>query len=109
MKRRCLLLAVLAILTVVPPASPQAKSLKIALIAKSSTNPVFLSARTGAEAAAKELSQKNNVPIEIVWLTPPSEDGQVQAQRMAQAVNEGASTPPATAFPVGACTMLPPR
>jgi ribose transport system substrate-binding protein len=65
--------------------------LKIAMIAKSSTNPVFLSARTGAEAAAKELSQKHGVPIEIVWLTPPAEDGQVQAQRIAQAVNEGAS------------------
>ena len=65
--------------------------LKIAMIAKSSTNPVFLSARTGAEAAAKELSQKHNVPIEIVWLTPPAEDGQVQAQRLAQAVNEGAT------------------
>jgi ribose transport system substrate-binding protein len=65
--------------------------LKIAMIAKSSTNPVFLSARTGAEAAAKELSQKHNVPVEIVWLTPPSEDGQVQAQRLAQAVNEGAT------------------
>jgi ribose transport system substrate-binding protein len=65
--------------------------LKIAMIAKSSTNPVFLSARTGAEAAAKELSTQHNVPIEIVWLTPPTEDGQVQAQRVAQAVNEGAS------------------
>jgi ribose transport system substrate-binding protein len=65
--------------------------LKIAMIAKSSTNPVFLSARTGAEAAAKELSQKHGIPIEIVWLTPPAEDGQVQAQRIAQAVNEGAS------------------
>jgi ribose transport system substrate-binding protein len=61
------------------------------MIAKSSTNPVFLSARTGAEAAAKELSQKHNVPVEIVWLTPPAEDGQVQAQRLAQAVNEGAT------------------
>jgi ribose transport system substrate-binding protein len=67
------------------------RGLKIAMIAKSSTNPVFLSARTGAEAAAKELSAKHNVPIEIVWLTPPQEDGQVQAQRIAQAVNEGAS------------------
>ncbi|MEO7189586.1 MAG: substrate-binding domain-containing protein [Vicinamibacterales bacterium] len=67
-----------------------ASGLKIAVIAKSSTNPVFLSARTGAEAAAKELSQKHNIPIEIAWLTPPSEDGQVQAQRVAQAVNEGA-------------------
>ena len=65
--------------------------LKIAMIAKSSTNPVFLSARTGAEAAAKELSAKYSIPIEIAWLTPPTEDGQVQAQRVAQAVNEGAN------------------
>jgi ribose transport system substrate-binding protein len=65
--------------------------LKIAVIAKSSTNPVFLSARTGAEAAAKEITTKTGVPIEIAWLTPPTEDGQVQAQRIAQAVNEGAS------------------
>jgi ribose transport system substrate-binding protein len=65
--------------------------LKIAMIAKSSTNPVFLSARTGAEAAAKELTAQYNVPVEIVWMTPPTEDGQVQAQRIAQAVNEGAN------------------
>jgi ribose transport system substrate-binding protein len=77
-----------------PPAgqAPAAKpGLKVALIAKSSTNPVFLSARTGAEAAAKELAAKHNVPVEIAWLTPPTEDGQVQAQRIAQAVNEGAN------------------
>ena len=37
-------------------------ALKIAMIAKSSTNPVFLSARTGAEAAAKELTAKHGVP-----------------------------------------------
>ena len=75
-----------------PAQAPAAgQGIKIAMIAKSSTNPVFLSARTGAEAAAKELSQKHNVPIEIVWLTPPAEDGQVQAQRLAQAVNEGAT------------------
>jgi len=67
------------------------RGLKIAMIAKSSTNPVFLSARTGADVAAKELSQKHGIPIEIAWLTPPAEDGQVQAQRIAQAVNEGAS------------------
>jgi ribose transport system substrate-binding protein len=67
-----------------------ARALKIGMIAKSSTNPVFLSARTGAEAAAKELSARHEIPIEIVWLTPPQEDGQVQAQRIAQAVNEGA-------------------
>jgi ribose transport system substrate-binding protein len=73
------------------PATAKPQGLKIAMIAKSSTNPVFLSARTGAEAAAKEQSQKHGIPIEIVWLTPPAEDGQVQAQRLTQAVNEGAS------------------
>jgi ribose transport system substrate-binding protein len=65
------------------------KTIKIALIAKSSTNPVFLSARTGAETAAKELSAKHGIDIVIDWRTPPTEDGQVQAQRVAQAVNEG--------------------
>lgn len=65
------------------------KSITIALIAKSSTNPVFLSAKTGAEAAAKDLSKKHGIDIKINWLTPPNEDGQVQAQRIAQAVNEG--------------------
>src|SRR4030095_1528066 len=39
---------------------------------------------------AKELTAKHNVPVTIEWLTPPNEDGQVQAQRIAQAVNEGA-------------------
>jgi len=71
------------------PATAKPRAVKIALIAKSSTNPVFLSARTGAEAAARELSLKHGIPIEIAWLTPPAEDGQVQAQRIAQAVNEG--------------------
>lgn len=66
------------------------KNLVIAMIAKSSTNPVFLAARTGAEAAAKELSAKDTMSIEIRWLTPPEEDGQVQAQRIEQAVNDGA-------------------
>jgi ribose transport system substrate-binding protein len=62
----------------------------IAVIAKSSNNPVFLAARTGAEAAAKEISQKNNLDVRVLWLTPPQEDGQVQAQRIQQAVNDGA-------------------
>jgi ribose transport system substrate-binding protein len=62
----------------------------IAMIAKSSTNPVFLAARTGAETAAKELSAKTGKDIRVNWLTPPQEDGQVQAQRIQQAVNDGA-------------------
>src|SRR5690349_7179658 len=70
---------------------PGAKPIRIAMIAKSSTNPVFLSARRGAETAAKDLTGRTGVPIEIMWLTPPQEDGQIQAQRIAQAVNEGAT------------------
>jgi ribose transport system substrate-binding protein len=72
-------------------AASSAKTFRIAMIAKSSTNPVFLSARTGAEAAAAELSKTTGTVITIDWLTPPQEDGAVQAQRIAQAVNDGAN------------------
>jgi len=70
-------------------AAKHANAITIAMIAKSSTNPVFLAARTGAEAAAKELSAKDSIRVEVQWLTPPEEDGQVQAQRIQQAVNSG--------------------
>jgi len=70
-------------------AAPKNK-ITIAMIAKSSNNPVFLAARTGAEAAAKELSAKDSIQVTVNWLTPPEEDGQVQAQRIQQAVNDGA-------------------
>lgn len=67
-------------------------TIRIAVIAKSSNNPVFLAARTGAEAAARELSAQPGGPkVEVMWLTPPQEDGQVQAQRIQQAVNQGAN------------------
>src|SRR5688572_27475580 len=74
-------------------AAPKAAGNKfvIAMIAKSSTNPVFLAARTGAEAAAKEQSAKTGLDVQINWLTPPQEDAQVQAQRIQQAVNDGAN------------------
>lgn len=81
-----------------------AKTFRIAMIAKSSTNPVFLSARTGAEAAAKELSAANGVKVQIDWLTPPNEDGTVQAQRVAQAVNDGANAILLSASDVGKVT-----
>ena len=68
----------------------QDKKIVIAMVAKSSTNPVFLAARTGAEAAARDLSKQHGLDIQIMWLTPPQEDGQVQAQRIQQAVNDGA-------------------
>src|SRR3954464_2667765 len=65
------------------------KTFTIALIGKSSTNPVFLSGRTGAEAAAKELSAQHGIDVRIDWLTPPEEDATLQAQRITQAVNGG--------------------
>ena len=60
------------------------------MIAKSDANPLFQAARAGAEAAARDLSDLNGLQIEIAWLTPAQEDAEVQAQRIAQAVNEGA-------------------
>jgi ribose transport system substrate-binding protein len=67
------------------------KTFTIAMIAKSSTNPVFLSGRAGADSAAKELSKQYGVNVKVDWLTPPSEDATIQAQRIAQAVNSGAN------------------
>ncbi|HTE46063.1 MAG TPA: substrate-binding domain-containing protein [Gemmatimonadaceae bacterium] len=73
-----------------PAAAAKGKDkITIAMIAKSSNNPVFLASRTGAEATAKELSAKYNIQVTVNWLTPPEEDGQVQAQRIQQAVNDG--------------------
>jgi len=75
-----------------PSAAPSTgKTFTIAMIAKSSTNPVFLSGRQGAEDAAKELTAKTGVQVTIDWLTPPEEDATVQAQRIADAVNGGAN------------------
>ncbi|MES1255978.1 MAG: substrate-binding domain-containing protein [Acidobacteriota bacterium] len=72
------------------PAGTAKNTIAIAMIAKSSNNPVFLAARTGAERAAAELSAKDGIQVTVNWLTPPQEDGQVQAQRIQQAVNDGA-------------------
>ncbi len=78
-----------------PTARPAAqgqpgKFYRVAIIAKSAT-PAFFAARTGAQDAAKALSAKLGIDIELDWLTPPREDAQAQAQRIAQAVNEGAN------------------
>jgi ribose transport system substrate-binding protein len=63
----------------------------IAMIAKSSTNPVFLSGRKGAEDAAAEITKATGNTVTVDWLTPPNEDATVQAQRIAEAVNSGAN------------------
>lgn len=72
------------------PEPTKKTTFKVAMIAKSTTNPVFLSAWEGAKAAAKELKEQEGVEVIIDWLTPPTEDGERQAQNIAQAVNDGA-------------------
>ena len=72
-----------------PAPAAASRPLRIAMIAKSASNPSFVAARTGAENRARELSASLGRPITIEWLTPPQEDGAVQAQRIAQAVKEG--------------------
>lgn len=74
-----------------PTASGDKKAeYKITVIGKSNNNPVFPSARVGAEAAAKELGEKYGTKITIDWRTPDSESGEMQAQRISEAANEGA-------------------
>ncbi len=82
---------VMALLGGREPARAQARSVKIALIAKSEANFVFLAARRGAEEKAAALSKQLGVPIEVVWLTPPKEDVAQQAERIRQAVRDRAN------------------
>lgn len=70
--------------------SGSGKTYKITMIAKSSTNPVFLSAQAGAEAAAKELS-KDGTTVTIDWETPANEDAQEQATNIQNAANSGSN------------------
>jgi len=66
------------------------KVVTITMVAKSSANPVFLSARAGAEAAAKDLSDKHRgIEVKIDWRTPKTEDARVQADRIRAAVSDG--------------------
>jgi len=65
-------------------------TLTIAMIGKSQSNPVFLAARNGAEAAARDLSQKHNAHIAVRWITPLEEDAKGQVEGVNVAVREGA-------------------
>jgi ribose transport system substrate-binding protein len=68
------------------------KVITITLVGKSSTNPVFLSARVGAEAAAKDLSDKHKaIEVKIDWRTPKAESAAEQAERIRSAVADGTS------------------
>lgn len=64
-------------------------SLVITMIAKSSANPIFLSAKNGAIAAAEDLSDKYSMlNVVIDWRTPPVEDAHEQVERIRNATME---------------------
>src|SRR6266545_4061112 len=65
-------------------------TLTIAIIGKSSSNPVFPAAEKGAEAAARDLARKHNMHIAVHSLTPSQENAETQAERVREAVNYGA-------------------
>lgn len=69
---------------------PAKRAYVIGLVAKSSTNPVFLAARQGAEDAARDIGKKMGVEIKIDWRTPVAEDGQKQAEFIEQLAAGGA-------------------
>ena len=72
-------------------ARAQARSIRIALVAKSEANFVFLAARRGAEEKAMALSKAHGAPIEVTWLTPTKENAAQQVERVRQAVRDKAN------------------
>jgi len=97
MKRSLALRTVLALLGTVAtsvaaqaPALAQPRTVKIAVIAKSEANFVFLAARRGAQDKAAALSRQHGATIQVSWLTPAREDVAEQAERIRQAVRERA-------------------
>jgi ribose transport system substrate-binding protein len=87
----------LIVLLVFSPAStsaqeePPAESrLRIAFIAKSYANPVFIAAHRGAQDAARQLSSDLGIAVEVLVLTPTGESPEQQAQRINMAVQQGA-------------------
>ncbi len=73
----------------VPPASAKKSEYSFALVAKSQANPVFQSARVGAEDEAAELSKKLGVKINVLWRTPNEDDAQKQVEIIEQLVLQG--------------------
>ena len=66
------------------------KSYTFGMIAKSQGNPFFEAARVGANDAARDLSAKHGIKIQIDWRTPNEEDAQKQAEMLEQLVLRGA-------------------
>ena len=66
----------------------QPRKYVIGVVAKSQSNKIFIPTRTGAEDAARDLSKRLGVDVEIRWQTPPTEDAEAQARYIEQLANE---------------------
>jgi ribose transport system substrate-binding protein len=86
---RAVTLTILAACLPISASHAAPRDLKIAMIAKSSSNFVFLPARRGAEDAAQALSRKLGARIEVAWLTPDREDAALQAATVRAAAGQG--------------------
>jgi ribose transport system substrate-binding protein len=67
------------------------KKITIGLIGRIGTNPVFIAAHSGANAAAKELGAKYNIDVVIDWETPENENVQEQAAAIDRLIRSGAN------------------
>lgn len=66
------------------------ETIVITMIAKSSANPVFISAKTGAIKTAEALSEKHSkLKVVIDWRTPENESASEQAQIIRDVVKNG--------------------
>src|SRR5207253_10423613 len=73
-----------------PSHAAEKKSYTFGMIGKSQGNQFFEAARSGANAAARELGAKYGITIKIDWRTPNEEDAQKQAEYVEQMVLGGA-------------------
>lgn len=65
------------------------KKIVITMIAKSSANPVFLTAKNGAISEAKRISEKyKKIDVTIDWNTPETEDALEQVRRIRNAIKD---------------------
>lgn len=64
--------------------------IKITMIAKSATNPVFLAAKTGAMKTADAMNEKySKIKVELEWKAPEIENASEQAEMIRNAVKDG--------------------
>lgn len=70
-----------------PAKQEKVRNIVITMIAKSAANPVFLSAKTGAEKEAENLSEKySKISVTVKWSTPETESATEQAKLIRDAI-----------------------